>query len=423
MVEGNLNFIKGEIRKRLNEFRISNVVFVGKAGAGKSSLINAIFDNGSLCRTGAERPITKDIKIYNQNNYALTIFDTESLNNQNYQRNQKELHDFIEMNREGIPVDKFLQLAVIVMNDSRSEIEISDLDIYHYLQENHIPVIVVLNQIMQNCKLEQTIKELMPQVSKIIQVQYQRFPVNNIIISPEDTLHLVQEMFVIINCNPEYNRNVANLNEISHFALGIIKEKVDEEHFQLKDCIPFVHVARKKNIRIQLIKEISQIFCFNMNKISSSKIVDYIYDRLDKAWYSTNAFEYIISTIVSNLAIDGIVYVGLTTFGVIKGGLEAVIGRSGVEVIKKITTFIPRLTRIIGVKIPTFYQLFENLTKDTDEDVSCTVSYLIGYVFLNSLKKFCEHQAIYQIPFSFDEISGDIFYLMKQEIDQINSSS
>jgi hypothetical protein len=38
-----------------------------------------------------------------------------------------------------------------------------------------------------------------------------------------------------------------------------------------------------------------------------------------------------VSTIISILTVVGIIYVGLTTFEVIKGGLEAVIVHSGIE--------------------------------------------------------------------------------------------
>ena len=52
-----------------------NILVCGRAGSGKSTLINKILDE-KRCREGSGQSVTKYVTFYNHKKYPLTIFDT-----------------------------------------------------------------------------------------------------------------------------------------------------------------------------------------------------------------------------------------------------------------------------------------------------------------------------------------------------------
>ena len=59
-------------------FYTANVVVAGITGAGKSTLINAVFGH-ELAKTGTGRPITEQIAEYQSDDFPIRIWDTVGL--------------------------------------------------------------------------------------------------------------------------------------------------------------------------------------------------------------------------------------------------------------------------------------------------------------------------------------------------------
>ena len=60
------------------KFPTVNIVVAGKTGVGKSTLINAVFEE-DLAATGIGEPVTKENKEYTKENVPISIWDTVGL--------------------------------------------------------------------------------------------------------------------------------------------------------------------------------------------------------------------------------------------------------------------------------------------------------------------------------------------------------
>ena len=62
----------------MSSLKRPNIMLVGKTGAGKSSLVNAVFGE-KFARVGSGEPVTKHLSRYAPSDKQVVVFDTRGL--------------------------------------------------------------------------------------------------------------------------------------------------------------------------------------------------------------------------------------------------------------------------------------------------------------------------------------------------------
>lgn len=138
-----------EARKNMT---MLNVMVLGKTGAGKSTLINHVF-NEQLAQTGIGKPVTDQIRSYSKEGFALTIYDTPGLElggDNAMSALLKEVSDVIENGMKTGDIARAIHCIWYCVNTNTHRFEEAEKKfIARFLGETkkyNVPVILVLTQ-------------------------------------------------------------------------------------------------------------------------------------------------------------------------------------------------------------------------------------------------------------------------------------
>jgi uncharacterized protein (DUF697 family)/GTPase SAR1 family protein len=142
--------IAGLIRQSLAEARGDigrfNLLIAGKTGAGKSSLINAIF-GWEIAATGTGRPVTTTTTEYEHPNLPLTVLDTRGIETG---ENRKDLVDRLVTEitrRQKRKVRDQVHVAWYCVRASDHRLEAGQEDVIRGIAATGVPVVLVLTQV------------------------------------------------------------------------------------------------------------------------------------------------------------------------------------------------------------------------------------------------------------------------------------
>jgi GTP-binding protein EngB required for normal cell division/uncharacterized protein (DUF697 family) len=133
-----------EAKKQLGTF---NIIIIGRAGVGKSTLVNQIFQL-DLAKEGVGQSVTKQLKQYNLEDCPITIYDTPGLELDEQQAKQVK-NDVAELikNLKDQSLDKHIHIVWYCVSDLGKRFEASEEDwIRTMSNEEEISVIMVLTQ-------------------------------------------------------------------------------------------------------------------------------------------------------------------------------------------------------------------------------------------------------------------------------------
>lgn len=137
-----LKFIKGAVAKDGFPQSANDVVFVGRSNVGKSSLLNAIY-NQKIAYVGKKPGMTKMINFFDVDGQYMAV-DVPGYGFAS--RSKKELIEFAEMMDDYFDSKDRIKLVVMIV-DSRHEPTKDDLDMIEYLKHHHLKIIIVTNKI------------------------------------------------------------------------------------------------------------------------------------------------------------------------------------------------------------------------------------------------------------------------------------
>ncbi|MEL4895249.1 GTPase domain-containing protein [Crocosphaera sp. Alani8] len=139
--------LKDDVKGFANELKSLNILVLGLTGVGKSSIINAIFGEGTAT-VGAGKPQTPTFENYTlevEQGIPLSIYDSAGCEVNNGQSFVDETRKFLEEKRES-DKDQQIHIAWYVVNSSSARFQPFESEIIKSIHDNGIPLIIVLSQ-------------------------------------------------------------------------------------------------------------------------------------------------------------------------------------------------------------------------------------------------------------------------------------
>lgn len=140
-----------------------NVVFIGRSNVGKSSLINAIFNNKSLSKTSSKQGLTKSINYFNVDNKFYFV----DLPGYGYSKANKTNENMWENLIEGYLLNSSQKL-IIMLVDIRIKPTEQDKQMLSFLNFYHINYLIVATKCDKVSKSQQ--KNLQFEIAKELNV-------------------------------------------------------------------------------------------------------------------------------------------------------------------------------------------------------------------------------------------------------------
>lgn len=141
-----------KIENELGKLKKVKILVLGKTGAGKSTLINALFREDIL-KTGVGYPMTKNIVKVEKDGVPLTLYDTRGLELDNDSRLEvyKEVANFArELHMKG--EDEKLSLIYFCINAQGLRIEKEEEELIRTLSKENKVIIVLTKFFSEEAK-------------------------------------------------------------------------------------------------------------------------------------------------------------------------------------------------------------------------------------------------------------------------------
>lgn len=160
--------LKQKLEEALKQRGKVNILIVGKAGVGKSTLVNAVFQ-GNLAETGDGRPVTKTTREIKKEGIPLSIFDTRGLEISEYKNTIQELEKLIQDKGKSEDPNEHIHIAWLCVMEGSRRIEDAEIKLAEML-DKYIPVIAVVTKSVSDNGFRQTVQELLPQTRNVVRV-------------------------------------------------------------------------------------------------------------------------------------------------------------------------------------------------------------------------------------------------------------
>ncbi|MDE5933536.1 MAG: 50S ribosome-binding GTPase [Lachnospiraceae bacterium] len=265
----------------------ANIVVAGVTGAGKSTLINAVFDC-ELTKTGVGRPITTEIKSWEENDIPIRIWDTMGL-----ELSDKQVRDTInaikdviaEKNESNDPFDRIHAIWYCIQSTG-SKFQETESNFIKELSGLGVPFIIVLTKCISKSaddKFEDAVKEILKNDGcddiPIVRVLAQDWEIDEgLVITSKGLENLV-------DVTTENLENYVYASFISAQTISkILKRELAEGHI-LSECdelrrkwyeayIPIANIFAANTRMERMFKTIGQVYNTNLSETEIKSIYD-----------------------------------------------------------------------------------------------------------------------------------------------------
>ncbi|MDD7569974.1 MAG: 50S ribosome-binding GTPase [[Actinobacillus] rossii] len=146
-----------------------NVLLMGKSGAGKSSLINAIF-GVDIAKTGVGKPITQELEKISVKGKGVTLWDTKGIEAKDFEATMKALENEIEKGIQSLNQKNAPHIALLCIDEPTARIEKREEDLIGLTQKYNIPTIIVFTKTQYEAG-----QEFFEKAKEIINAKYEDF--------------------------------------------------------------------------------------------------------------------------------------------------------------------------------------------------------------------------------------------------------
>ena len=146
-----------------------NILIAGRTGAGKSTLINAVFQ-GDMATTGQGRPVTKETREITKGDIPLSIFDTRGLELADFDSTLKALRDFVVERAQETDPRKHIHVGWVCILEDLRRVEPAEENLTKMLAE-HMPVVVVITQVRSDSGFRAKVQSLLPLARNVVRVR------------------------------------------------------------------------------------------------------------------------------------------------------------------------------------------------------------------------------------------------------------
>lgn len=161
--------LKDAIDKATTERGRINVLLAGRSGVGKSTLINAVFQQ-NLADTGQGRPVTSNTREISKEGVPITLFDTRGLEMSAFRQTQAELETLITERARDVDSNRHIHVAWLCIQEDGRRVEQAEIDL-HEMLSRHMPVITVITKARNDGGFRQEVMTLLPHSRNVVRVR------------------------------------------------------------------------------------------------------------------------------------------------------------------------------------------------------------------------------------------------------------
>ena len=160
--------LRKTINEVIREIGKANIIIVGDAGVGKSTLINAVFRD-NIATTGSGRPVTKTTREYTKQDIPLTIFDTRGLEKGQFSAMFAELEQFIQQKQNSQDAHQHIHIAWLCIMEGSRRVQDADIQIAEMLSR-YTSVVVVITKATHDQGFRREVQELIRTAKNVVRV-------------------------------------------------------------------------------------------------------------------------------------------------------------------------------------------------------------------------------------------------------------
>lgn len=146
-----------------------NILVAGKTGAGKSTLVNAVFGE-AVARTGMGRPVTQDIEWYEPPHLPVRLCDTKGLEMEGFQATLAALEGEIERANATGRFDDRIHILWLCISEPGTRVEEGERAVARLCARHGIPAVVILTKAIGPRAFQETVKQEIPEARQIVRV-------------------------------------------------------------------------------------------------------------------------------------------------------------------------------------------------------------------------------------------------------------